>query len=113
VTLSGGAKLAVDGPVEIVLNGQLNAGGGAFLNPTSNPASLGISSSYAGADGVLLTGGSGGHFSIYAPTTSVALSGGSSIFGAVLGKTLAVSGGGAIHYDVQLIEVWAGYFNNP
>jgi len=50
---------------------------------------------------------------MYAPTTSVALSGSSPIYGAVLGKTLAVAGSGAVHYDARLVEVWAGYFNNP
>jgi len=33
------------------------------------------------------------------------------LFGAVLGKTLEASGGTAIHYDTQLVEVWASYFN--
>ncbi len=74
------------------------------------PANLQISSSFAGANGVLLSGGAGAYLSVYAPTTSVGLSGGSPVYGALLGKTLALSGGSAVHYDVQLVTVWAGYF---
>ena len=47
---------------------------------------------------------------MYAPATGIALSGGSPVYGALLGKTLSVSGGGAVHYDVQLIDVWGSHF---
>ena len=113
LVLSGGSTLAVAGPVKITLTGLLNAGGGGFLNPSHIPANLQLSSSYAGANGVVLSGGAGAYLAVYAPTTSVALAGGSPIYGAVLGKTLSVSGNGAVHYDTQLVEVWASYFNSP
>jgi Metallo-peptidase family M12B Reprolysin-like len=112
VTLSGGATLAVGGPVTIQLRGVLDASGGSLLNTTFVPANLELSSSYAGANGVILSGGGGGaYLSLYAPQTNVTLSGGASVYGAVLGRTLTVSGGSAVHYDVQLLEVWAEYFN--
>ena len=110
LTLSGGSVLTVAGPVTLTLTGLLNAAGGSFINPTHVPANLQISSSFAGANGVLLSGGAGAYLSVYAPTTSVGLSGGSPVYGALLGKTLALSGGSAVHYDVQLVTVWAGYF---
>ena len=44
-------------------------------------------------DGVKLSGGSNAYLSVYAPRTSVELSGGSPVFGALLGKTLMISGG--------------------
>jgi hypothetical protein len=51
---------------------------------------------------------------IFAPRTNVMLGGGVQLFGAVLGKTLTFSGvGGAIHYDLQLVTVWAEYFPPP
>jgi len=36
---------------------------------------------------------------VFAPTTGVVISGGGSILGAVMGKTLSLSGGSGIHYD--------------
>jgi len=32
------------------------------------------------------------------------------VYGSLLGKTLVISGGGAVHYDVQMVTVWAPYF---
>jgi hypothetical protein len=111
LTLSGGSKLNVNGPVKIFLTGQLVAGGGGgFVNPTFVPSNLQISSSYAGKDGVKLSGGSNAYLSVYAPRTSVELSGSSPVFGALLGKTLVISGGSFVHYDVQMVTVWAPYF---
>ena len=111
VTLSGGSTLAVSGPVKIVVNGRLNGSGGSFYNPSHVPANLQIASSYAAANGVTLSGGAGAYMSVYAPTTGVTLSGNAPIYGAVLGKTLTASGNAAVHYDTQLLTVWASYFN--
>jgi hypothetical protein len=111
VELSGGATLTVSGPVVIKLTGQLNGSGGSLLNLTKLPSNLQIDSSYAGGSGVLLSGGSSAYLSVYAPLTSITLSGGSPVYGALLGKTLDLSGGAAVHYDTQLLTVWAGHFN--
>ena len=112
MTVSGGATLTVAGPVTIVLSGVLEAGGGSLVNQTHVPANLQIESSYAGADGVSSRGGTGAYITVYAPKTSITLSGKSPLYGAVLGKTVAASGGAAIHYDVQTLGVWASYFEN-
>jgi hypothetical protein len=80
------------------------------VNPTSVPANPQISSSFAGKDGVKLSGGSNAYLSVYAPRTSVELSGGSPVFGALLGKTLVISRGSVVHHDVQMVTVWASYF---
>ena len=51
-----------------------------------------------------LNGGSA-YATVFAPRTNVILGGGVQLYGAVLGKTLSLSGvGGAIHYDVQLVD---------
>src|SRR4029078_9958455 len=111
LSLSGGSKLSVAGTVRIFLTGQLDAGGGSSLvNPSAVPANLQFSSSYTGKDGVKLSGGSSAYLSVYAPRTSVELTGGAPVFGALLGKTLVISGGGAVHYDVQMVTVCAPYF---
>ncbi len=102
ITLSGGSTLRVNGPVAINLTGQLNTSGGSVSNTTYLPANLQISTSYTGNNGVTLSGGSSAYLTVYAPGTSVTLSGGSPLFGALLGKTLTVTGNSVIHYDIRL-----------
>jgi len=111
VTISGGSILAVAGPVKIVLTGQLDASGGSFLNPSHVPANLQLESSYAGASGILLSGGTAAYLTVYAPRTSIGFSGSSPLYGALLGKTVSASGTAAIHYDVRALGVWASYFD--
>ena len=114
MTLTGTGTLNVSGAVVVVVNGTLTTSGGASLNTAGKiPANLQIKSSYTGANGVSLNGGSA-YATVFAPRTSVSLGGGVQLFGAVLGKTLTFSGvGGAIHYDLQLVTVWAEYFPPP
>jgi RHS repeat-associated protein len=102
VTLSGGSTLTVNGAVLINLTGQLSASGGTFVNTTSRPTNLQISSSYTGNNGVTLSGGTNAYLKVLAPGTSITLSGGSPIFGALVGKTLTVSGNSVIHYDTRM-----------
>jgi hypothetical protein len=111
LALSGGATLTVSGPVVIKLTGQLNGSGGSLVNLTKLPSNLQVESSYAGANGVVLSGGASGYLSVYAPQTSITISGSSPVFGALLGKTLDLSGNAVVHYDTQLVTVWAGHFN--
>jgi hypothetical protein len=101
LTLGGGSTLTISGPVTIFLNGKLNAGGGSsFVNPTKVPANLQISSSFSGADGVTLPNASS-YLRLNAPQTDVTLAGGGAVFGSLLGKTLTLSGGSAVHFDVH------------
>jgi hypothetical protein len=110
VKLTGGSTVMVNGPVSISLTGQLKATGGSFANGTNVPANLQISSSYSGSAGVQISGGAGAYLSIYAPRTGVSISGNSPVFGAVLGKTITLSGDASLHYDVRRLAVWATPF---
>jgi hypothetical protein len=110
ITLSGSAKLVVNGPVILRLTGQFTADGATITNLTNNAANLQISTSYAGNNGVVLAGSGGGCFSVYAPVAQVVLSGAAQISGPVLGKSITLTGSAAIHQDTSAIGVWAGYF---
>src|SRR5262249_20247252 len=114
VTLTGTGKLNACGAVVLVVNGVLSTSGGATLGGSGNiPANLQIKSSYPGSNGVSLSGGSD-YAVVFAPRTNVMLGGGVQLYGAVLGQTLALSGvGGAIHYDTQLVTVWAEFSPPP
>jgi hypothetical protein len=91
--------LKVTGNVTIQLTGLLRAFG-TFANTTPSGANLLIASSYSGSNGVALTGGGRAYVIVYAPSTRVELSGGRAIFGALLGKTLKVSGHSDVHVDI-------------
>lgn len=109
LTLSGQGKLQVTGNVVIRLTGTLSASGGSIVNLTHSPSQLQIASSYAGKNGVTISGGPESYFTLYAPTTDVVINGSASFFGAALGKTLTLSGNPDAHYDVALPNVWAAY----
>jgi hypothetical protein len=101
LTVAGGSTLRAAGAVVIVLTGKLDAGGGSTLTTASaTPGDLQIRSSYSGTDGVTLAA-TRAVATIYAPRTDVSLAGGSVLFGSLLGKTLAISGDSAVHFDVH------------
>jgi hypothetical protein len=106
LSLTGNSTIRVTGKVIIRLTGELNATGGSFVNTTQIPSNLQIASSYAGANGVAIGGGTYSYLTVYAPKTSVTITGGSPFFGAALGKSLTVSGNSQVHYDVLLSDVW-------
>jgi hypothetical protein len=102
LSLTGGATLVVSGAVKITVTGSLSLSGGNVSNTTQVPANLQFRSSYTGNNGIGLSGGSNAYFTVYAPGTDITLSGGSPLFGALIGKTLTVSGNSAVHYDISL-----------
>jgi hypothetical protein len=91
--------LKVTGKVTIQLSGPMR-GFGTIANTTSSGTNLLIASSYSGSNGVALTGGRRAYVTVYAPSTRVALTGGRAIVGALLGKTLVVSGHSDVHIGI-------------
>lgn len=99
-TLAGNSVLTVSGPTTIYVTGNLYRGGLVTVNNLSNRAcNLQI----------IMTGGtaavtSGNDFYgvIYAPNTDVTVDGSADLYGAIVGKTLTLTGTGAGHYDESL-----------
>ena len=112
ITLSGSAKLVVSGPVTISLTGKFSMAGSSVANLNGDAADLQISSSYAGSDGVAISGSGTAHFTVYAPAAQVAISGSPKIEGLVLGKSVTVSGSAAIRQDSSAFGAWVGYYRN-
>ena len=106
--------LTVAGPVDDRRSpASSNASGGSLVNQTHVPANLQFESSYAGANGVALSGGAGAYMSVYAPQTSITLSGRvAALRRAAREDARRVGRRRPIHYDVQLLAVWASYFEN-
>jgi Flp pilus assembly protein TadG len=100
MVLEGQATLNISGPTTIYMTGNLSRAGGVNVNnSTQNSSNLQIQ----------MTGGqanvtSDGPFYgvIYAPNTDVVIDGSSEYFGAVVGKTLTITGDATGHYDESL-----------
>jgi hypothetical protein len=117
LTLSGNSILYVtSGPVVVNLAGAslsggnpaMDVSGGSIQNPSGIPANLQFT--YAGSQGINLSGGSGSYATVYAPHALVNMSGGSDFFGSIIGSTITNSGGTAIHYNTNLPNIQAGNY---
>jgi hypothetical protein len=100
LTLSGQATLNITGPVKIYVTGNLFRAGGVTVN---------MNSAIASNLQIYMTGGTANITSnndfygvIYAPNTDVTVDGASDLFGAIVGKTLTLTGTGHGHYDEAL-----------
>ncbi len=99
-TLSGQADFAVSGPTTIYITGDLRrAGGVTVTNLTQDPSSLVFMMTGGVAE---ITSTNDLYGVIYAPNTNITLAGDANLFGAVVGKTLLVTGSGTAHYDESL-----------
>ena len=101
IGLSGGSILTVTGMVVIRMNGSLDLSGGSVINKNGRPSSVQVSSAASGG-GVSLTGQSRAFMTVFAPRWHVGLSGGSGLFGSLVGRSIAASGGSALHHDMSL-----------
>jgi hypothetical protein len=103
VNLSGSSQLVIlsGSSLTIYISGSLNVSGGSIVNQTLNPHNLTIygtstctSASYSGTSAL--------YGVIYAPVASTTISGTSIVYGGVIGGSVKISGGSAVHYDASL-----------
>ncbi|HTG01806.1 MAG TPA: chitobiase/beta-hexosaminidase C-terminal domain-containing protein, partial [Nitrospirota bacterium] len=106
VNLSGSSQIVIlpGSSLTIYISGSLNVSGGSIVNQTVNPHNLTISGTST-CTGVNFSGSAALYGSIYTPTANAALSGTMNIYGALIGKSIAISGGAAVHYDSSLGNV--------
>jgi len=106
ISLQGNSQIIIEsGPVIMNVKGAsqntpIDFSGGSISNPTYVPKLFQIL--YAGTDTVKVSGGAATALMVFAPNAAVQLTGGSGVYGSVLGKTIADTGGTAIHYDRDL-----------
>lgn len=97
-TLSGGSNL-------LTSNALVRKGQDGKLKPA-----LSIFSAYRSSGkndaGVEVSGANDSYVNIYAPGANVEVTGSGSIYGAVRGKEVNMSGSGDIHYDEALLDVY-------
>jgi hypothetical protein len=103
VNLSGGSQIVIlpGGSLTLYINGSLNVSGGSMVNQTLNPRNLTIYGTST-CTSVSYSGSSALYGVIYTPVARTALSGGVSVYGSVIGGSVAISGGAAVHYDSSL-----------
>lgn len=99
-TMVGGATLNITGETKIYLYGDLFRGGLAVIN--NNTSSAQNLQFYMTGGTATVTSDNPFYGVIYAPNTDVTISGSADYFGAVVGKTLKVTGTGQAHYDESL-----------
>jgi hypothetical protein len=78
----------------------LDLSGGAFANPTFDPARLQIV--YGGTGRLEVIGGPNAAATVYAPNASVRLNGNATFYGSILSKTYSNNGNAGILYDRSL-----------
>lgn len=104
VTLKSGATLAVApgaGPVRVYFAGSWNSSGGAVVNPTGLASNL-VIAGLPTVTSVTLAGNAGATYAAYVPTADIKVTGGTYIEGALIGASVKLSSGVAVHYDRSL-----------
>ena len=96
-TLSGGSNL-------LTSNALVRKGQNGKLKPAISIFSA-YRSSGKNDTGVEVSGANDSYVNIYAPGANVEVTGSGSIYGAVRGKEVNMSGSGDIHYDEALLDV--------
>jgi len=100
VILSGQATLNLTGKVKMYVTGDYYRAGGVTVN--CNTMRADNFQIYMTGGAANITSNNAMYGVIYAPNTNVTLDGDSDLFGAVVGKTLTVTGSGHGHYDESL-----------
>ncbi|MBI4863310.1 MAG: VWA domain-containing protein [Candidatus Riflebacteria bacterium] len=98
--ISGSIDVVPQGPVMVFVTGALSFSGTANINRGGLPANLVIYCT--GTDPAEMGGSVEFTGAIYAPSTAVKLSGSVDVFGAIVARTLEISGTADVHLDRSL-----------
>ncbi|MEX2120484.1 MAG: TadG family pilus assembly protein [Pirellulales bacterium] len=99
-TLEGQSVLNLSGPTTIYVTGDMRRAGGTFVNNnTQIAANLQFLMTGGTAD---ITSNNDFYGLIYGPNTAITIDGAADMFGAAIGRTLTMTGGGEVHYDESL-----------
>jgi hypothetical protein len=103
LNLSGSSQIVIlpGGSLTIYLNGSLNVSGGSIVNQTLSPRNLTIYGTST-CTSASYSGNSAFYGVIYTPAARTSITGGAKVYGSVIGGSVAISGGAAVHYDVSL-----------
>jgi len=109
IKTSGGGQviLPAAGKVELFTDGDIDITGNSLYNTSQIPTNLII---YGGehTKNVKITGNGLIYAGIYAPKASFNITGNGTIFGALVGNDMKITGNGALHYDKALGSINGG-----
>lgn len=101
--ISGKGELAFTGATTVYVRGDLEISGKGTATANDDPTNL-IFKVVEDGD-VKLTGGSEFYGGIYAPLSSIKLSGNGTLYGAVVGEDVEITGNWELHYDESLKDI--------
>lgn len=107
ISITGSARIITGINVKLYIKGDANFAGQGIVNTSGLPSSLqiyGLASTTSTPTTISYSGGSNFYGAIYAPECDIITGGNSSIFGALVGNNVTLSGTGALHYDESLVE---------
>ena len=99
LTFVSGAELTLTGPTTIYLTGDMDITGAGTLHTSQDPSDLTIIST---GNIIKITGNDEFYGSILAPYAEVELKGTSNYYGAIVGRTVKISGNFSFHVDTSL-----------
>lgn len=101
--LSGSAQIVISAgsSLTVYVSGSISIGGGGMVNQTLNPHSLTVYGTST-CTSATFSGNSVLYGAIYTPKATTSVSGCTSFYGSVIGGSVSISGGTAVHYDESL-----------
>ncbi len=109
VSISGRARLIFTGPATIYAE-TVSLSGNSITTADNRPTNLSIK--VPGGGGVSLSGTSDFYGLIYAPESQISMSGSNALYGAVVGRTIRLSGSVNFWYDEALNRFGGGGSSN-
>ncbi len=107
LTIQGGGALTASGEVTVYLTGQLIARGNSTVGVVDDPTQMQFliaSSGEATLEEGTLTGSTTFYGAVYGPQADIRISGNAEIFGAVIARSVNLSGSAEVHYDAALAD---------
>ncbi len=112
LTLSGGASISLptSGQVIIYVQGTsqttpIDLTGGSLTNGSGLPEDLQFN--YGGTGTLKLSGGASEFMTVYAPNAAINMSGNNTVYGAMIGSSISITGGSHFVYDRSLARTMA------
>jgi hypothetical protein len=108
ITVNGNASTTIGaaGSLRIYTNGDLSIGGSGITNSAGQASKFSVfSTSTSGSQNISLVGTAQLIGSVYAPTAAVSITGGGAsggFYGAVVARTVTMTGNSNFHYDEAL-----------
>jgi Tfp pilus assembly protein PilX len=108
VSVTGNAKLCVNGAVKIYVTGSIDVGGNGIATANNKPPNLLLYGTVNPTDAtkkctsVNIHGNGNFYGAVYAPDADISVVGNGGVYGSLTGKSVSINGNGGLHYDEAL-----------